>query len=88
MVERVSRRAEDPERSEGSGWRESAGRVRTQEMIGAAGESMARGQVRATENGLGKEIERKLWAAADKPRGSMDAAEYKHVALAAMESHG
>ena len=36
---------------------------------------MARGQIRATENGLGKEIEKKLWAAADKLRGSMDAAE-------------
>ena len=34
-----------------------------------------------TENGLGREIERKLWAAADKLRGSMDAAEYKHVVL-------
>ena len=49
---------------------------------------MARGRVRAqepaekhTDNGLGREIERKLWAAADKLRGSMDAAEYKHVVL-------
>ena len=50
---------------------------------------MARGRKRATEpaaekhtdNGLGREIERKLWAAADKLRGSMDAAEYKHVVL-------
>ena len=50
---------------------------------------MARGRARATEpaaekhtdNGLGREIERKLWAAADKLRGSMDAAEYKHVVL-------
>ena len=46
---------------------------------------MARGQARAAErqanNGLGKEIEKKLWAAADKLRGSMDAAEYKHVVL-------
>ena len=42
---------------------------------------MARGQERQTDNGLGREIERKLWAAADKLRGSMDAAEYKHVVL-------
>ena len=39
------------------------------------------GRERQADNGLGKEIERKLWAAADKLRGSVDAAEYKHVVL-------
>jgi type I restriction enzyme M protein len=42
---------------------------------------MARRQERSADNGLGREIERKPWAAADKLRGSMDAAEYKHVVL-------
>lgn len=34
-----------------------------------------------SENGAGLGIEQKLWAAADKMRGSIDASEYKHVAL-------
>lgn len=33
------------------------------------------------DNGLGRELERKLWTAADKLWGAMDAAEYKHVVL-------
>jgi type I restriction enzyme M protein len=33
------------------------------------------------KNGAGLGIEQKLWAAADKMRGAVDAAEYKHVAL-------
>ncbi|MCL1892522.1 MAG: type I restriction-modification system subunit M [Alphaproteobacteria bacterium] len=33
------------------------------------------------KDGAGLGIEQKLWAAADKMRGSIDAAEYKHVAL-------
>ena len=32
-------------------------------------------------NGANPGFEDKLWAAADKMRGSMDAAEYKHVVL-------
>jgi type I restriction enzyme M protein len=36
---------------------------------------------RTADNGLGREMERTLWAAADKLRGAMDAAEYKHVVL-------
>ena len=31
--------------------------------------------------GLSREIESKLWQAADKLRGHLDAAEYKHVVL-------
>ena len=36
---------------------------------------------KAAENGPGRELTQKLWAAADKLRGNMDAAEYKHVVL-------
>lgn len=36
---------------------------------------------RATANGANLGFEEKLWAAADKLRGHMDAAEYKHVVL-------
>jgi len=32
-------------------------------------------------NGLPADLESKLWAAADKLRGHLDAAEYKHVVL-------
>ena len=42
---------------------------------------------RATKAGNGKEplgFEQKLWAAADKMRGHMDPAEYKHVALVSL----
>lgn len=46
---------------------------------------MARGSKskdkRATKNGANLGFEQKLWQAADKLRGSMDAAEYKHVVL-------
>lgn len=46
---------------------------------------MARGgktkEKRATKNGANLGFEQKLWQAADKLRGSMDAAEYKHVVL-------
>jgi len=35
----------------------------------------------STENSSGLGFEKKLWAAADKMRSNMDAAEYKHVAL-------
>jgi len=35
----------------------------------------------AKGNGANLGFEQKLWAAADKMRGHMDAAEYKHVAL-------
>ncbi|UVF18857.1 type I restriction-modification system subunit M N-terminal domain-containing protein [Microvirga terrae] len=48
---------------------------------------MARGRKPGTKNDAGKpaktaqSIETTLWAAADKLRGNMDAAEYKHVAL-------
>ena len=38
-------------------------------------------KARTAGNGLGRELERKLWAAADKLRGALDAAEYKHVVL-------
>ncbi|MBY0513749.1 MAG: type I restriction-modification system subunit M [Gemmataceae bacterium] len=41
---------------------------------------MAR-QKKAKENGAGLGFEEKLWLAADKLRGHMDAAEYKHVVL-------
>src|SRR3954465_675506 len=41
---------------------------------------MAR-QKRVKENGAGLNFEEKLWQAADKLRGHMDAAEYKHVVL-------
>lgn len=34
-----------------------------------------------TDNGANLDFEAKLWQAADAMRGSMDAAEYKHVAL-------
>src|SRR6059036_3274924 len=34
-----------------------------------------------TENGANRELEQKLWAAADALRNNMDAAEYKHVVL-------
>jgi len=34
-----------------------------------------------TTNGIPQDLESKLWAAADKLRGHMDAAEYKHVVL-------
>ena len=34
-----------------------------------------------SKDGVGLGIEQKLWAAADKMRGSIDASEYKHVAL-------
>jgi type I restriction enzyme M protein len=36
---------------------------------------------KAAENGPGRELTQKLWAAADKLRSNMDAAEYKHVVL-------
>ena len=45
---------------------------------------MARGKSEAgkrTANGATLGFEEKLWAAADKMRGHMDPAEYKHVAL-------
>lgn len=45
---------------------------------------MARGKKNAVEkqsNRAGLGFEEKLWAAADKLRGHMDAGEYKHVAL-------
>src|SRR5215471_10356686 len=44
---------------------------------------MARAKANAKKNGGGANLgfEEKLWAAADKMRGHMDAAEYKHVAL-------
>ena len=44
---------------------------------------MARGRRKKKENGNGANLgfEAKLWAAADKLRGHMDAAEYKHVVL-------
>jgi type I restriction enzyme M protein len=38
-------------------------------------------QSKLSENGANLGIEEKLWAAADKMRGHMDPAEYKHVAL-------
>jgi type I restriction enzyme M protein len=36
---------------------------------------------KAADNGPGRELTQKLWAAADKLRSNMDAAEYKHVVL-------
>lgn len=44
---------------------------------------MARGKKNAGEksNRAGLGFEEKLWAAADKLRGHMDAGEYKHVVL-------
>src|SRR5579872_3604647 len=46
---------------------------------------MARGskgkEQKATKNGANLGFEQKLWRAADKLRGSMDAADYKHVVL-------
>lgn len=36
---------------------------------------------KAADNGADLGFEEKLWLAADKLRGSMDAAEYKHVVL-------
>ena len=44
---------------------------------------MARGKTETKRNGNGANLgfEEKLWAAADKLRGHMDAAEYKHVVL-------
>ncbi|WP_428121718.1 N-6 DNA methylase [Candidatus Poriferisodalis sp.] len=47
---------------------------------GGDGKSVATEAATATGGDLA-EIERTLWAAADKLRGSMDAAEYKHVVL-------
>ena len=41
---------------------------------------MAR-QKKVKDNGAGLNFEEKLWQAADKLRGHMDAAEYKHVVL-------
>ena len=38
-------------------------------------------KAKAAENGPGRELTQKLWAAADKLRSNMDAAEYKHVVL-------
>ena len=35
----------------------------------------------ADNNGKGRELERTLWAAADKLRGHLDSAEYKHIVL-------
>ena len=43
--------------------------------------SIACGRARNSNNSANLGFEDKLWAAADKMRGSMDAAEYKHVAL-------
>ena len=42
---------------------------------------MARSRKPAGGNGANLGFEEKLWAAADKLRGHMDAAEYKHVVL-------
>src|SRR4051812_45962694 len=42
---------------------------------------MARAKTKKNGNGSNLGFEEKLWAAADKMRGHMDAAEYKHVAL-------
>lgn len=42
---------------------------------------MARQKAKANGNGANLGFEEKLWQAADKMRGHMDAAEYKHVAL-------
>ena len=39
------------------------------------------GQMPQTNNGAGLGFEQTLWAAADKLRGHLDAAEYKHVVL-------
>lgn len=38
-------------------------------------------KIKLSDTGAGLGIEQKLWAAADKMRGSIDASEYKHVAL-------
>ena len=46
-----------------------------------AGGKTDRGRARKQNNGANLGFEDKLWRAADKMRGSMDAAEYKHVAL-------
>ena len=44
---------------------------------------MPRGKEKLNKTGSGAQLgfEEKLWAAADKMRGHMDPAEYKHVAL-------
>jgi type I restriction enzyme M protein len=44
---------------------------------------MSRGKEKLNKTGSGAQLgfEEKLWAAADKMRGHMDPAEYKHVAL-------
>ncbi len=42
---------------------------------------MGRQKAKSNGNGANLGFEEKLWQAADKMRGHMDAAEYKHVAL-------
>ena len=42
---------------------------------------MARGEMEKKNGGANLGFEATLWAAADKLRGHMDAAEYKHVVL-------
>src|SRR2546421_12669588 len=52
-------------------------------MVGVIKEIMAQRKLEEKKNGNGANLgfEEKLWLAADKLRGHMDAAEYKHVVL-------